>query len=104
MIPLIKDFDTRDLLAIGIVGAFIAAAFVVTNSPAVDALSNMALIVLGFFFGTKAALDTSPAAPASLEPPALVSMPCPYIAAANAANCIDQAVIDTGAETLGEVL
>lgn len=95
MIPLIKDFDTRDLLALAIVGAFIAATFIVGGDDLIP-IKDMSLLVVGFYFGNKN--SGSPAAAPDLEQPAIVSMPCPYISGAAAADPVDQV------EQLGEVL
>lgn len=96
MIPLIKDFDTRDLLALGIVGAFIGATFLVGGDDLIP-IKDMTLLVVGFYFGNK----NSPSAPVEVirEQPAIVSMPCPYIAGTVATEPVHEQV-----EQLGEVL
>jgi hypothetical protein len=96
VIPLIKDFDTRDLLALGIVGAFIGATFLVGGDDLIP-IKDMTLLVVGFYFGNK----NSPSGSVEIirEQPAIVSMPCPYIAGAPAADPAHEQV-----EQLGEVL
>lgn len=94
MIPLIKDFDTRDLLALAIVGAFIGATFVVGGDDLIP-IKDMSLLVVGFYFGNKN--SAPPATVPTYEQPAIVSMPCPYIAAA-------ETEADKEIQPLGEIL
>lgn len=96
MIPLIKDFDTRDLLALGIVGAFIGATFIVGGDDLIP-IKDMSLLVVGFYFGNKNSSSSSPAA-APIDQPAIISMPCPYVAGAAATDPLDSV------DQLGEVL
>jgi hypothetical protein len=93
MIPLIKDFDTRDLLALAIVGAFIGATFVVGGDDLIP-IKDMSLLVVGFYFGNK---NSAPVAVPTYEQPAIVSMPCPYIAAA-------ETEAEKDVQPLGEIL
>lgn len=95
MIPLISDFDTRDLLALGIVGAFIGATFLVGGDDLIP-IKDMTLLVVGFYFGNKNAPAPAPAV--IHDQPAIVSMPCPYIAGAAANDPVDSV------EQLGEIL
>lgn len=95
MIPLISDFDTRDLLALGIVGAFIGATFLVGGDDLIP-IKDMTLLVVGFYFGNK---NTPAPAPAVIhDQPAIVSMPCPYIAGAAASAETEKT------EPLGEII
>lgn len=94
MIPLIKDFDTRDLLALAIVGAFIGATFVVGGDDLIP-IKDMSLLVVGFYFGNK---NSAPATVPTYEQPAIVSMPCPYIAGAAASAETEKT------EPLGEII
>ncbi len=96
MIPLVKDFDTQDLLALLVVGAFVVATFTLSQDSLLG-IKDMALLVVGFYFGKFA--NPAPAAisqSTNYEPPAIVSMPCPYIEALNDPM--------NGIETLGEDL
>jgi hypothetical protein len=100
MIPLFRDFDTRDLLAIMVVSAFIALTYLLPDAAAAGGMRDMAFIVLGFYFGNKSALD-SPASPPASEMAGLVQIPCPYI---QPASPTDQAAKEAKIETLGEVI
>jgi len=95
VIPLVKDFDTQDLLALIVVGAFVVATFTLSYDSMMG-IKDMALLVVGFYFG-KYAISSAPISqPTNYEPPAIVSMPCPYIEALNDPM--------SGIETLGEDL
>lgn len=59
MIPLIKDFDTRDLLAVGVIGAYILTSFIIIDATLASGLKDLAFIIIGFYFGNKAALDNN---------------------------------------------
>lgn len=59
MIPLIKDFDTRDLLAVAVIGAYILTSFILIDATLAAGLKDLAFIIIGFYFGNKAALDNN---------------------------------------------
>jgi len=50
-------FGTRDLIALVVTGGFVAGCYLQGGQPAA-LLKDVALLVIGFYFGTKAALDT----------------------------------------------
>lgn len=51
-----KDFDTRDALALLIIGGFVVGAYV-TGGTAAGIIKDLAFLAAGFYFGNKATLD-----------------------------------------------
>lgn len=102
MIPLIKDFDTRDLLAIMLVAAFIAISWLYPESSAAASMENVSLIILGFYFGNKSALDMPADSITPTEQPGLIQIPCPYIVPTSSPT--DTAAAAAKIENLGEVV
>jgi len=49
-------FDTRAVIALVVAGGFVAGCYVQGGAPAAY-LKDIALLVIGFYFGNKATLD-----------------------------------------------
>lgn len=51
-----KNMETRDLIALGVSAAFVAGCFVLVPDRLAP-LTNVALLVIGYYFGNKSTLD-----------------------------------------------
>jgi len=57
LIKWIQNLDTRDIIALIVVGGFIAATLTLPENTQISSLKEMALLTVGYYFGNKATMD-----------------------------------------------